>query len=255
VDQAAEPVASSDADVVVWRRDVGSVVGWLPAEGAVRPVGVVVIDVFAEDVVEMSPPGDEDPVGALAPCAGDPALADRVRPRRPYRRLDNPHVGRGEDGVERVGVLGVPVSDQELQAVGSLAEVHEGVPGLLCRPGGGRVGSDAGQVDAAVVVPGDEQHVEPAEEDGVDMEEVDCGDRLGLGGQKLFPAGGCALGAGSMPAPLRTFQMVEGAALYPRPVSSPQIRRYPQAGLSRAVSSASRRIAGPVRGRPGVRRE
>jgi hypothetical protein len=30
-----------------------------------RPVGVVVIDVFAEDVVQVPSAGDEDPVGAL----------------------------------------------------------------------------------------------------------------------------------------------------------------------------------------------
>ena len=46
--------------------------------------------------------------------------------------------------------------------------------------------------------------------------------------------------------------MVEGAIVCPRPVSSPQIRRYPKVGLSRAISSASQRIAGPVRGRPGA---
>jgi len=83
VEEAAEPVVSSNADAVVSRRDVGSAVGRALAEGAVRPVGVVVIDVFAEDVVQMSPAGDEDAVGALAPRAGDPPLADRVRPRRP----------------------------------------------------------------------------------------------------------------------------------------------------------------------------
>src|ERR1019366_3732805 len=91
VDQAAELVAWSDADVVVGRRDMGPAVGWLLAEGPVRPVGVVVIDVFAEDVVEMSPAGDEDAVGALAPRAGDPPLADRVRARRLDRRL-NPNL-------------------------------------------------------------------------------------------------------------------------------------------------------------------
>ena len=79
------------------------------------------------------------------------------------------------------------------QAVGSFTEVHERVPGLLHCPGGGRVGGDAGQVHAPMVVLDDEQHVEPAQEDGVDMEEVDRGDRLGLGGQKLFPAGARAL--------------------------------------------------------------
>jgi hypothetical protein len=34
---------------------------------------VVVIDVFAEGVEEMSWAGDEDAIGALAPGAGDPA--------------------------------------------------------------------------------------------------------------------------------------------------------------------------------------
>lgn len=70
--------------------------------------------------------------------------------------LDDPHADRGEDCVERAGVLGVPVSDQELQAAGPLTEVQEDVPGLLDRPGGGRVGGDAGQADAAIVVLDDE---------------------------------------------------------------------------------------------------
>src|ERR1019366_1460481 len=82
VDQAAEPVASSDADVVAWGREMGPAVGRLLAEGPVRPAGVVGDDGLAEGVVQMSPVGDEDAVGALAPRGGDPPLADRVRPRR-----------------------------------------------------------------------------------------------------------------------------------------------------------------------------
>jgi hypothetical protein len=105
VEEAAKPIASSNADVVVGRHGVGPALGWLLCKGPVRPVGVVVIDVFAEDVAEMSSAADED---ALAPGAGDPALADGVRPRRLDRRCDDPDAGRGEDGVERVGVLGVP---------------------------------------------------------------------------------------------------------------------------------------------------
>jgi len=86
VEEAAQPVASENADVVVDSRGMGPSVRWSLAEGPVRPVGVVVIDVFAEDVAEMSSAGDEDAVGALAPAAGDPPLADRVRPRRPDGR-------------------------------------------------------------------------------------------------------------------------------------------------------------------------
>jgi hypothetical protein len=105
VDQAAEPVASSDADGVARGRGGDLAVGCSLTEGPVRPVGVVVIDVFAEGVVEMSPAGDEDAIGALAPGAGDPALADGVRARRLDRRLDDAHAGGGEYCVERVGVL------------------------------------------------------------------------------------------------------------------------------------------------------
>ncbi len=40
-----------------------------------------------------------------------------------------------------------------------------------------------------------------------------------------FQLAAARCGAGSMPAALRISQMVEGAILCPRPVSSPQIRR------------------------------
>jgi hypothetical protein len=87
------------------------------------------------------------------------------------------------------------------------------------------VSGDAGQVNAATVVLDDEQHIEPTEKDGVDVEEVDRDNRLGLGGQELLQLEAARCGAGSIPAALRMSQMVDGAILCPRPVSSPQIRR------------------------------
>ena len=75
-------------------------VGRFLAEGLVRPVGVVVIDILAEDVVQMSPAGDEDAVGALTPRASVPPLADRIGPRRPDRRCDDPYADRDDDRVE-----------------------------------------------------------------------------------------------------------------------------------------------------------
>src|ERR1700719_1842325 len=45
VDQAAKPVTSPDAEVVVGRCDVSPADRWFLAEGPVRPAGVVVIDV------------------------------------------------------------------------------------------------------------------------------------------------------------------------------------------------------------------
>jgi hypothetical protein len=188
-------------------------------------VGVVVIDVFAEGVVEMPSAGDEDSVSALAPGTGDPPFADRVRARRLDRRGDDPRAGRGEDGVERVGVLGIAVPDQELQAAGLFAEVHERVPGLLDRPGGGRVSGDAGQVDAATVVLDDEQHVEPAQKTVSTWKKSTAAIVLAWADRNCFQLADARCGAGSMPAAWRISQMVEGAILWPRPFSSPQIRR------------------------------
>jgi hypothetical protein len=215
VDEAAEPVVSSEADGVVRGCHGDLAVGRLLAEGPVRPVGAVVISVLAEGLVKMSLAGDEDAVGALAPGAGDPPLADRVRPRRVNGCGDDPHAGRGEDRVERIGVPGISVPDRELQAVGALAGIRERVPGLLRGPGGGGVGGDAGQVRTATLMLDDGQYVEPAQEHGIDVEEIDCGDRLGPGRQEL--------------------------------------RRQPRVGLSRAISRAGRRIVALVRGRPGAR--
>jgi hypothetical protein len=83
VEEAAKPVASLNAGVIVGWHGEGPSVRWFLAECPPRPAGVVVIDVFAEDVVEMSPARHEDAIGTLAPRAGDPPLADRVRPWRP----------------------------------------------------------------------------------------------------------------------------------------------------------------------------
>jgi hypothetical protein len=44
VEEAAEPAASSDADVIAGDRRVGPAFGWSLAQGPVRPVGLVVID-------------------------------------------------------------------------------------------------------------------------------------------------------------------------------------------------------------------
>jgi len=107
VEKAAEPVASENADVVVGSRGVGPADGWSLAEGPVRPVSVVVIRILAEDVVEMSSAGDEDAVvhsnRALAIHRSQIAFSCT-----PGRACDGPDVGRGEDRVERTGVLGIP---------------------------------------------------------------------------------------------------------------------------------------------------
>jgi hypothetical protein len=117
VDQAAEAAPPQNART-------GRFCGWMGAPGGrvllqrpVRPTTVVVIDVFAQDQPQVPFAGDQHPVQALAPCTGDPAFGGRVRTRRWDRGLDDPHADAGEHCVERRGELGIPVPDQELQAV------------------------------------------------------------------------------------------------------------------------------------------
>jgi hypothetical protein len=71
------------------------------------------------------------------------------------------------------------------------------------------------------------QDVEAAEEDGVDVGEVDREDRVSLRRQELPPDRAVPLrcGAGSMPAVLRILQTVEAAIRWPSPTSSPWMRR------------------------------
>jgi hypothetical protein len=68
--------------------------------------------------------GDEHPVQALAAGADDPPSGGRVRARRPDRCLDDPDPGCRKHGIERRGELGVPVPDQELEAVRVTFEAH-----------------------------------------------------------------------------------------------------------------------------------
>jgi hypothetical protein len=154
----------------------------------VRAMDVVVVGVLAQDQLQVPLAGDQHPVQALAPGAGDPALRDCVRPGRPDRSPDDPpRADRGEHGVERSGELGVPVMDQELEAVSAALEVHQEVTGLLGHPLPRRMGGDPGQVHAPGPMLDEEQHIQTAQEHGIDVEEIRREDRLGLGFQERLP--------------------------------------------------------------------
>ena len=98
--------------------------------------------------------------------------------------------------VSKTAVNLVSVADQESRLFGAVAEVHEQVAGLLGDPGAGGVGGDPGEVYAAGPVLDRDEDVEAAEEDGVDVGEVDREDGLGLGGQELSPGRPSSSGRG-----------------------------------------------------------
>jgi hypothetical protein len=84
-----------------------------------------------------------------------------------------PDVGCLEHCVEGVGEFGVAVADEKPELLDAVAEVHQEVPGLLCDPCSGWVGGDSCDVYASGAVFDDDERVEAAEEDGVDVGEVD----------------------------------------------------------------------------------
>jgi hypothetical protein len=63
--------------------------------------------------LEVAPTQDERPVQALPPDSPHPALGEGVRPRGLERSEDGGDALGGEDRIEALGELGVPITDQE----------------------------------------------------------------------------------------------------------------------------------------------
>jgi hypothetical protein len=157
------------------------------AERPVWPVAVVVVLILTKRCCRMPLVDDQGAVEEFAANAADEAFGDRVGPRRPHRCLDDPDVGGCEDGVERSAELGVAVPDQEPEAVAGVVEVHEQVAGQLRQPGAGGMRGDAEDVYPAGGVLDDEERIQPAQGDGVEVEQVAGEDRVRLGAQELGP--------------------------------------------------------------------
>jgi hypothetical protein len=69
-------------------------------------VSVAAAGVLAEDESQRLA-GDQHPVQAPGACAAHPALRNRIRPRRPDRRFDDPHASPGQYSVKHSGELGI----------------------------------------------------------------------------------------------------------------------------------------------------
>jgi hypothetical protein len=104
-------------------------------QALMRAVLIGVASVLGQDIAEMPRAEDQHVVKALAAQRAHESLRECVRPRRPDWRLDHPRAVPGEDVIECRGELAVPVTDQEPESAGALAEVHEKAAGLLHGPG------------------------------------------------------------------------------------------------------------------------
>jgi hypothetical protein len=111
---------------------------------------------------------DQHSVGAFFADAADEPLCITVGSRRVGRDLDDVEAFGGEDSIEGVGELGVPVADQEAERGDLIAQVHQEVDFLA--PGGARVtglladGRPAGLVGVSPL-PGEETAV-PGQQGG-----------------------------------------------------------------------------------------
>jgi hypothetical protein len=148
VDQSAQDSAASDRGV---EEDHGGriVVGRVLIETLMRPVVVEMIHVPVKDSAGVSLVVDRQFVGAFVADAANEPFCEAVCLRRPGRDLDDVDAFGGEDRIEFIGELGVPVTDQETERGNPLAEVHQEIPGGLDGPGCSRMSSDAEDVDSS----------------------------------------------------------------------------------------------------------
>jgi hypothetical protein len=118
-----------------------------PVGAPVGTVSVVVLDVGAEHLLEVSSPGDQQPVQTFGPHRTDPALGISVGVGRLHRRDQHLGVVRTEDVVEGAGELRVSIANKEAHSSAPPAQHQAQVAGLLGNPSPIRVGGHAGHMD------------------------------------------------------------------------------------------------------------
>ncbi len=127
---------------------------------------------------------DEGAVDQFVANGADPPFVECVCSRSARWDGDDRAADSGEYVIERTGVLAGAVADHEPDG---LVVTHEQVPGGLGGPGTGGVGGDPGEVHPSGVHFDEKQHVEPAQGDGVNAEEVSRHQAVGLGSDELAP--------------------------------------------------------------------
>ena len=170
-----------------------------------RTVAVVMLHVDLEHLLQVATPDDQQPIQALSSDRSNPPLGVGVRVGRLHRRQEHLDTLRAEHIVECAAELRVAVVDKEAQPSPSFSEHQQEVSGLLGDPGTVRVGAHAGQVDPSGVQFDEEQHVQSAQSDGIDGEEVAGDDAGGLLAQERPPRDGVRPRRGVQPvAPQRS---------------------------------------------------
>jgi hypothetical protein len=228
MDEAAEQVAAGYPKSL--RRRVrtdgwaNARVGRLEVERAVGSLLVVVPDVDAEDMLELAAAEDQEPVEAFAADAADPAFHVGVGVWRPDGRADDLDVLTRQEGVEGARELRVAVVDQEAHRLVVVVKLHHKVARLLQHPGGVGLAGAGEVLNSAASDREEDEHVEAAQPDRVDSEEVAGEDRVGMRLQEAAPRLRVARGRRN-PEVARMLRTEVAETAMPSLRSSPAIRR------------------------------
>jgi hypothetical protein len=165
VDQPAESIEPHDPFAGRWNGLGDGSDRWRLTESTVWSVLVVVRHVARQHRLEMPSSQDQHPVEQFTTYRADPAFGERVRSRRTHGRPQDPDALGGEDRIEGVGELRVPVADEELELdlLSAVCELHEQVTGLLGHPRSGRVRRHAQDMNPAGRQLHHEQHIQALE--------------------------------------------------------------------------------------------
>jgi hypothetical protein len=111
VDEPAEDVAPPDHRTTDLFDESGAI-KWIEIKGSMRSASVVMLCERDEDALQVTPAEDKDVVEALSPSGADPALRERVRPRRTDGCLHHSESFRAKDLIEWARELRVSIPDR-----------------------------------------------------------------------------------------------------------------------------------------------
>jgi hypothetical protein len=139
---------------------------------AVRTATVVMLDVAPQDANKLLATDDRQLIEALPADRADPAFGVGVGIGRPNGRADDLTADRAPDIIEHPGDLGVSVADQELPRRNLIAKVDQHIASLLGNPHARGMVGDATRMHPPAAKFDEEQHMQPAQPDSINREEV-----------------------------------------------------------------------------------
>jgi hypothetical protein len=190
-----------------------------------RPVAVVVLDVFTDDGFEVTSADDEHAIDALPADGADETLGECIGTRCSDRCADYPDAIGAEDLVEVGCELGIAIPDQELDRACTPAEFIGQGPGLLEYPDTSRMRRHSGHEDLSRVEFDEEQDVESPQSTVSTVKESQASIVVACAFRNSPHIGPVLSAEGSRPWRWRMFQTLEGARSIPKTASSPWIRR------------------------------